>query len=137
MIYGKYGIYYLVKTGCQWRQLSNDFPQWQIVYYYYQRWQEQGVYDKVLEKIRNQTRVEMGQKADASTGIIDSQSVRSANNKSLMSIDGNKKVKGIKRHVAVDKNGWLLTVMVSVAHVHDSKAAELLMRKLKENHVGH
>lgn len=54
-----------------------------------------------------------------------------------MSIDGNKKVKGIKRHVEVDKNGWLLTVMVSVAHVHDSKAAELLMCKLKENHVGH
>jgi putative transposase len=48
-----------------------------------------------------------------------------------MSIDGNKKVKGIKRHVVVDKNGWLLPVMVSVAHIHDSKAAGLLMRKLK------
>ena len=42
-----------------------------------------------------------------------------------------KKKKGIKRHVVVDKNGFLLAVMVSVANIHDSKAALLLMRVLK------
>jgi putative transposase len=125
-------LLYLVKTGCQWRMIPKEFPSWQVVYYYYNRWQQEEVYDVILEKIRIQLRVSLGQNQDASVGIIDSQTVRSANNKSLMSIDGNKKVKGIKRHVVVDKNGWLLTVMVSVAHIHDSKAAELLMRKLKE-----
>lgn len=54
------------------------------------------------------------------------------NNRSLNSFDGNKKVKGIKRHVIVDKNGFLLAIMVSVAHIHDSKAVLLLMRVLKE-----
>lgn len=51
----------------------------------------------------------MGQKADASLGIMDSQSVRWGDNRSLNGIDGNKKVKGVKRHVVVDKNGsyWL------------------------------
>lgn len=124
-------LLYIVKTGCQWRMLPKEFPSWQIVYYYYSRWQED-VYDELLEKLRNQLRAKRGQNKDASAAIIDSQTVRSANNRSLMSIDGNKKVKGIKRHVAVDKNGWLITVMVTVAHIHDSKAAELLMRKLKE-----
>ena len=47
-------------------------------------------------------------------------------------IDGNKKVKGIKRHVVVDKNGFLIAIMVTVANIHDSKAAYLLMRILKE-----
>lgn len=46
--------------------------------------------------------------------------------------DGNKKVEGIKRHVATDKNGFLLAVMVTVAHVHDGKVALLLVRVLKE-----
>ena len=45
--------------------------------------------------------------------------------------DGNKKIKGIKRHVVVDKNGFLLVVMVSLANIDDSKAALLLMGVLK------
>lgn len=53
-------------------------------------------------------RVKRGQKAEAGLGILDSQSVRWGNNKSLNGYDGNKKVKGIKRHVIVDKNGFLL-----------------------------
>ena len=61
---------------------------------------------------------------------MDSQSVKWGNNRSLKSFDGNKKVKGIKRHVAVDKNGFLLAVMVTAANIHDSKAADLLMRTL-------
>jgi len=63
---------------------------------------------------------------------MDSQSVRWGNNRALNGYDGNKKVKGIKRHVATDKNGFLLAVMVTAAHVHDSKAALLLARVLKE-----
>lgn len=47
-------------------------------------------------------------------------------------IDGNKKVKAIKRHGIVDKNGFLIAVMVIIVNVHDSKAAYFLMRVLKE-----
>jgi putative transposase len=63
---------------------------------------------------------------------MDSQSVHRGNNRSLNGIDGNKKVKGIKRHVIADKNDFLIAVMVTVANMHDSKAAYLLMRMLKE-----
>jgi putative transposase len=49
-----------------------------------------------------------------------------------MVFDGHKKVKGIKRHVVVDKNGFLIAIMVAAANIHDSKAAYLLMRILKE-----
>ena len=56
--------------------------------------------------------------------MMDSQSVRwGNNNRSLSGIDGNKKIKGVKRHVVVAKNCFLLTVMVTIACVHDSKAA--------------
>lgn len=74
----------------------------------------------------------MGQKAEASLGVMDSQSVLWGDNRSLNGIDGNKKVKGVKSHVVVDKNGFLVAVMVTIACVHDSKAAYLLVRCLRE-----
>ena len=77
-------------------------------------------------------RVKMGQNAEASLGIMDSQSVRWGNNRALNGIDGNKKVKGIRRHTIVDKNGFLIAVMVCVANINDGKAALLLMRIIKE-----
>lgn len=123
-------IMYLVKTGCQWRMLPNDFPKWELVYYYYRKWANAEDFDLLLSKIREKVRLKRGQKSEPSLGIMDSQSVKWGNNRSLNGFDGNKKVKGIKRHVIVDKNGFLLAIMVTVANVHDSKAVELLMRTL-------
>jgi transposase len=125
-------IRYIVKTGCQWRMLPLNFAKWQLVYYYYKKWSDLEQFDLLLSKLREHARVKKGQKAEAGLGILDSQSVRWGNNRSLNSYDGNKKVKGIKRHVIVDKNGFLIAVMVTVAHIHDSKAVILLMRVLKE-----
>ncbi|HEY8658848.1 MAG TPA: IS5 family transposase [Hanamia sp.] len=125
-------IHYLVKTGCQWRMLPLNFAKWQLVYYYYKKWPDLEQFDLLLSKLRERVRIKKGQNAEASLGILDSQSVRWGNNRSLNSYDGNKKVKGIKRHVIVDKNGFLIAVMVTVAHIHDSKAVMLLMRVLKE-----
>jgi len=126
------GIFYLVKTGCQWRMLPSTYPPWQLVYYYYRKWAFVGEFDLILSKLRESVRMKRGQNGEASVGIMDSQSVRWGNNRSLNGFDGNKKVKGIKRHVVVDKNGFLIAVMVTVACIHDSKAAYLLMRTLKE-----
>ena len=125
-------LMYLIKTGCQWRMLPKDFPKWQLVYYYYIRWTELGYFDLILEKLRMKVRIKKGQRAEASLGIMDSQSVRWGNNRGLHGVDGNKKIKGIKRHVLVDKNGFLIAVMVCVANIHDSKAGLLLLRLLRE-----
>lgn len=125
-------VSYVVKTGCQWRMLPLNFAKWQLVYYYYSKWAGLEMFDLLLSKLREKVRLKMGQNGQASLGIVDSQSVRWGNNRALNGYDGNKKVKGIKRHVVADKNGFLLAVMVTVAHVHDSKAALFLMQVLKE-----
>ena len=125
-------IQYIVKTGCQWRMVPLDFAKWQLIYYYYKKWSDLEHFDLLLSKLRECIRVKKGQKAEAILGILDSQSVKLGNNRSLNSYDSNKKVKGIKRHVIVDKNGFLIAVMITVAHIHDSKAVMLLMRVLKE-----
>jgi putative transposase len=125
-------LFYLIKTGCQWRMLPKEYPKWEFVYYYYRKWSSMEEYDLLLSKLRESVRLKRGEKASASLGVIDSQTVRWGNNKSLNGIDGNKQVKGIKRHVVVDKNVFLIAVMVTVANIHDSKAAYLLIRVLKE-----
>lgn len=125
-------IFYLVKTGCQWRMLPKEFPKWESVFYYYRKWASLEAFDLLLERLRSSVRVKRNQNLEPSIGIIDSQSVKWGNNCSLNGIDGNKKVKGVKRHIIVDKNGFLIAVMVTIANIHDSKVAYLLMRVLKE-----
>ena len=85
-------INYLVKSGCQWRMLPSNFPKWQLVYYYYSKWSYLEQFDLLLSKLTERVRLNKGQNAQASLGIIDSQSVRWGNNRSLKGFDGNKKV---------------------------------------------
>jgi putative transposase len=125
-------LFYTVKTGCQWRMLPSHFPRWQPVYYYYRKWAEQTDFDLLLIDLRESIRFRRGQNKQAGAGIMDSQSVRWGNNCSPNGIDGNRKVKGIKRHAVADRNGFLIAIMVTAANIHDSKAAYLLMRILKE-----
>ncbi len=97
--------------------LPHDFPKWQLVYYYYRKWAELDEFELLLSKLREEVRVKMKQNKQPSLGIADSQSVRWGNNRSLNGVDGNKKVKGIKRHVVVNKNGFLIAVMVTIANI--------------------
>ena len=60
-----------------------------------------GEFDLLLNNLREKVRVKQGQKAEASVGIMDSQSVRWGDNRSLNGIDGNK------------KGEWALSVMLS------------------------
>ncbi len=125
-------ILFVTKSGCQWRLLPNDFPKCQIVYYYFRKWVNLEEFDLLLEKLRGKIRLKKGQTKELTVGVMDSQSVSWGNNRPLNGIDGNKKVKGIKLYVIVDTNGFLIAVMVTVANTHDSQAAMLLMRVLKD-----
>ena len=50
-------------------------------------------------------------------------------------VDGNKKVKGRKRHIMVDSLGLLLVVVVTAANVADSQGLRLLLNKIKSLEV--
>ena len=34
------GVLYVLKSGCQWRMLPKDFPNWRTCYKYFQQWSE-------------------------------------------------------------------------------------------------
>ena len=69
-------IFYLLRSGCVWRLIPNDFPKWQIVYYYFSLWKKDGTWKKIHDEIRGQVRVKAGKKKEPTAGVIDSQSIK-------------------------------------------------------------
>ncbi len=126
-------ILYLVKTGCQWRMLPNDFPSWRIVYYYFSTWKKDLTIDYIHEMLVEKTRKEKGRNEEPTVGIIDAQSVKNTLVSSeSKGFDAGKKVKGIKRHIIVDSLGLILTVVIQSACVQDRDGAIEVVEKLVE-----
>jgi putative transposase len=69
-------IFYLLKTGCQWRMLPQDFPPWGTVHYYFRRWRLEGVWFKIHEQLRSAARKKHQKDEHPTVGIIDSQTVK-------------------------------------------------------------
>ena len=101
------------------------------VYWYFRRWTMDGTIEIAHQEIRRSVRKAQGKKESASMGIIDSCSVRmNATSGIDRGIDGNKKIKGLKRHVIVDSLGLIIDVVVHAANIHDSKGATQVLEKL-------
>ncbi len=69
-------IFYLLRSGCQWRMLPNDFPAWGTVWWYFRRWQTDGVWVGLHRALHRQARLKAGREAEPSVVIMDSQSVK-------------------------------------------------------------
>jgi transposase len=50
------GIFYVLKTGCSWRDMPNDLPPWDTVYGYFRRWTKAGVWDWMADRLREDAR---------------------------------------------------------------------------------
>ncbi len=84
-------VLYLVKTGCQWRNLPHDFPPWKTVYSFFRRAVKTGLWDAILLRLVEITRKNAGRTASPSYAIIDSQSVKTTAASDERGIDGGKK----------------------------------------------
>ena len=114
-------VLYLVDSGCKWRQLPHDFPPYSTVHSFYRRARISGLWDKILKHLVKKTRTNAGRKESPSYAIIDSQSVKTVASGEERGIDGGK-TKGRKRHIVVDVRGFLLSVAVHAANIHDIKS---------------
>ena len=128
------GIRYLTHNGPVWRALPADFPPAWTVYWRAAKWQADGSTQAMHDQLREQVRRLAGRAAVPTAAIIDSQSVRAAEEvaRTGRGYDAGKKVNGRKRHIAVDTIGLLLTVLVTAASMQDRDAARPLLWNLRK-----
>lgn len=97
-------IFYVLRTGCQWRDLPNDFPPWSAVYMQFNRWKKKDLFIKMHDYLRATLREALGRNAEASVGIADSQSVKTVEKK------GSVDLTRIKELRAGNDTYWLITL---------------------------
>src|SRR5436309_12371453 len=96
------GLRWLVRTGATWRMMPRDLPPWHTVYQQTQRWLAAGVFEAMVNDLREILRMAQGRNAEPTAAIFDSRTMQSSPESGARAgYDGAKRRKGSKVHVAV------------------------------------
>jgi len=125
-------IFWISRTGSQWRNLGPQFPKWTAVYYHFAKWKKDGRFLKMNRKLNRLERRRQHRNPTASLNSIDSQSVKvSSFIKEDKGFDGHKKINGRKRHIITDTMGLVIGVLVTAANKHDGTIGIQLFGEVK------
>jgi transposase len=127
------GLRYLVKTGCQWRYLPNDFPPWTAVYQQARRWLRARVLETITHDLRMMVRLLEDRNPQPTATIMDGRTLQSTpESGGRAGYDGAKKKNGSKVHMAVDTLGNLLALKVTAANEQERAQVGELTAKVQE-----
>ncbi len=113
-------VFYVLKSGCQWRMLPREFPPWKTVFHYFRAWRLDGTWERSNRTMRRLLREKLGRDPEPSARIVGSRSAKTTGvGGEQRGFDGGKKVRGRKRHLLVDTEG-----LVVEAKVHSAKAPD-------------
>lgn len=120
-------IFYVLRTGCQWRELPESFPPWRTVYHYHRLWSLNGIWEKINEELREVLRQLEGRNPRPSAVIMDNQTAKTTEVGGERGYDGHKRINGRKRFLLVDTLGLLLKAKVMPANLAETKIAQLAL----------
>ena len=125
-------LYYILRTGCQWRNLPAEFPKWTAVYYYFDKWTKDSTLQNMNDIVNQLDRKREQRDAFPSVLCADTQSVKL--HPMIFEdrgFDANKKINGRKRQNLVDTGGRLWRTKVHAANFHDGVGALPLLDDLE------
>jgi putative transposase len=121
-------VFYLLKSGCQWRMLPREFPPWKTVFHYFRAWRLDGTWERLNRTMRRLLREKLGRDPEPSAGIVDAQSAKSTGvGGEQRGFDGGKNIRGRKRHLLVDTEGLVVEAKVHSAKVPDQDGIRRLL----------
>jgi putative transposase len=124
-------IFYINRTGSQWRYLPREYPPWQTVYGYFRAWRIAGIWERIHDHLRNLVREQEERERQPTAAILDSQSVKTTDRGGPeRGFDAGKLIYGRKRHILVDTLGLLLLVVVHSAGTQDRDGARAVLAPL-------
>jgi putative transposase len=122
--------FYVLRSGCPWRLLPHDFPNWKTVYGIFLHWRNDGTWQRIHDTLRDRLRRKVGRKISPSAAIVDSQTAKTTEAGGERGYDAGKKINGRKRHIVVDTLGLILAVVVHQAGIQDQDGALLVFQVL-------
>jgi transposase len=126
------GLRYIARGGIPWRMLPNDLPPWEMVYQQTQRWLKAGVFEALVQDLRELLRVAAGKQAQPTAVIFDARTLQSTpESGGRAGYDGAKRRKGSKVHVAVDTLGQLLALTVTAANEQERAQVGVLAQQVQ------
>lgn len=122
-------IFYVCATGCQWRALPEQYPNWNTVHRIHLAWSRDGTWEAIAKRLAEAVRVADGREPEASASVVDARSVRGASTvgKQTKGYDAGKKISGRKTFGVVDTLGLLIAIAVVPASVSDNVGGILVM----------
>ncbi|ABI62068.1 IS5 family transposase [Granulibacter bethesdensis] len=121
------------RGGLPWRMLPPCFPPVSTVRRWFYLWRDSGLLLTINHMLLMIVRELQGREASPSAGVIDSQSVKTTESGGPRGYDAGKKIKGRKRHILTDTQGYLVHAVVHGADIQDRDGAPLVLSAIVQH----